>query len=28
MNVTDGDGYTPLHYACKNDHLEVVKYLT
>ena len=26
-NCTDSRGYTPLHYAIKNNHLEVIKYL-
>ena len=26
-NVTDKEGYTPLHRACYGNHVEVVKYL-
>ncbi|KAJ8880484.1 hypothetical protein PR048_016954, partial [Dryococelus australis] len=27
LHVRDKDGYTPLHRACYNDHIEVVNYL-
>uniref|UniRef100_A0A1B6CFN9 Uncharacterized protein n=1 Tax=Clastoptera arizonana TaxID=38151 RepID=A0A1B6CFN9_9HEMI len=27
VNITDKDGYTPLHRACYNNHVEVVEYL-
>ena len=27
VNASDEDGYTPLMYASKNGHLEIVRYL-
>jgi ankyrin repeat protein len=27
VNVTDKEGYTPLHRACYGNHVEIVKYL-
>lgn len=25
INVSDSDGYTPLHRACYNNHVEIVE---
>ncbi|KAK5640114.1 hypothetical protein RI129_010925 [Pyrocoelia pectoralis] len=27
VNVSDSDGYTPLHRACYNDHIDIVSFL-
>lgn len=27
VNITDGDGFTPLHFACKNNHRLLVDHL-
>ena len=27
VNIADSNGYTPLHFACKAGHLNIVKYL-
>ena len=27
MDIGDHNGNTPLHYACSNGHIQIVKYL-